>query len=67
MAEFLQQINRIPEETSVPVIILPKCPEWRLNKVENSKMVNYELMVLYNTAGYLINCIIKNKFKICDL
>lgn len=65
MTEFLDLMKNIPKEPT-PINILPDCPEWRLNKIENIKILNYELMILYNTAGYIINCIIKNNFKSCD-
>lgn len=65
MVDFLETIDQIPKPEPV-LESFPECPMWVLNQKGNPNMVKYELMSLYNTAGYLISTIIKNKYKKCD-
>lgn len=67
MTEFLEIVNQAPKEQPFTTTSLPECPMWVLNQINNSKLVKYELMTLYNTAGYIVNTIIKNNFKKCNL
>lgn len=64
MKGFLECIKNSPKE-NMDTEKLPPCPTWALTQANNSKMLKYETMALYNISGYIVNIINKNRFKSC--
>lgn len=64
MKGFLESIKNSPKE-NMETTKLPPCPAWVFTQANNSKMLRYETMALYNISGYIVNKINKNRFKSC--